>query len=105
MLQAELDDKKLDIKDLLKDGIQLMGQFQAMRNGGTPVQGIQEAEVEVHAEAESPIDIHFNQLKQDYEGEELEKAIKIWEIFTAYPQLQKEFMSIINQKIKKNGKA
>lgn len=104
-LQATLDEKKLDLKDLVKDGIQLMGQFQAMKNGATPVQGIQEAEVEVKVESESPIDLHFNQLKKDYEGEELEKAIKIWEIFTAYPQLQKEFMSIINQKIKKNGKA
>jgi hypothetical protein len=102
-LQATLDEKKLDLKDLVKDGIQLMGQFQAMKNGATPVQGIQEAEVEVKVESESPIDLHFNQLKKDYEGEELEKAIKIWEIFTAYPQLQKEFMSIINQKIKKNG--
>lgn len=105
LLQAELDEKKLDIKDLVKDGIQLMGQFQAMKNGATPVQGIQDAEVEVKVESESPVDLHFNQLKKDYEGEELEKAIKIWEIFTAYPQLQKEFMSIINQKIKKNGKA
>jgi hypothetical protein len=82
-----------------------MGQFQAMKNGSTPIQGIPDAEVEVkvESESESPIDLHFNQLKKDYEGEELEKAIKIWEIFTAYPQLQKEFMSIINQKIKKNG--
>lgn len=104
-LQAELDDKKLDIKDLLKDGIQLMGQFQAMKNGGAPVQGIEEAEVEVHAEPETPAELHFKKLKQDYDGEELEKAVKIWEIFTAYPGLQKEFMSIINQKIKKNGKA
>jgi len=104
-LQATLDEKKLDIKDLVKDGIQLMGQFQAMKNGGTPVQGIPDAEVEVRVETETPIDLHFLQLKKDYEGEELEKAIKIWEIFTAYPQLQKEFMSIINQKIKQNGKS
>lgn len=104
-LQAKLDEKKLDLKDLVKDGIQLMGQFQAMKSGASPVQGIPEAEVEVQVESESPSDLHYMQLKKDYEDKELEKAIKIWEIFTAYPQLQNEFMSIINQKIKKHGKA
>lgn len=105
-LQAQLEEKKLNVKDLIQDGIKVLGQINAMRNGSaTPIQGVNDAEVEVEVEPDSPIDKHIQQLRKDYTEKELEKGIQIWEIFTAHPNLQQDFMKIINQKIKKNGKA
>tara|TARA_B110001469_G_C9628455_1_gene313988 strand:- start:1116 stop:1892 length:777 start_codon:yes stop_codon:yes gene_type:complete len=108
-LQAELDDKQLDIKDLLKEGIQLYGQFNSIRNGGASpsIQGVPESEVEVEldSEPESKADKHFLRLKKEYKKKQLEKAIQIWEIFSSYPELKEEFTRIINQKIKHNGEA
>mgnify|MGYP006074371135 CR=1 FL=1 len=108
-LQSELDDKQLDIKDLLKEGIQLYGQFNTIRNGGVSptIQGAPESEVEVELESqpETAIDKHFSRLKKEFKGKELKKAIQTWEIYSTYPELQEEFTQIINQKIKQNGQA
>lgn len=106
-LQSQLDEKKLNVKDLIQDGIKVLGQINAMRNGSpvTPIQGVNDSEVEVEIESDSPVDNHIKRMKSDYSDKELEKGIKIWEIFSSHPELQQDFMKIINQKIKKNGKA
>lgn len=107
-LQVELDEKKIDIKELITKGMELYGQFNASKNGslrsGT-VQGTPQAEVEIEAEPETKSDRHYAEMKQQYSEKELEKALKTWEIFTAYPQLRGEFTELVNQKINNHGEA
>lgn len=108
VLQAELDEKKIDIKELISKGIELYGQFNANQKGVVApgaVEGTPPAEVEVHIEPESKADKHYQQMKGQYSEKELEKALKTWEIFAAYPQLREEFNRVITQKINDNGEA
>jgi hypothetical protein len=107
-LQAELDEKKIDIKELITKGLELYGQFNASKGGAFPsgtVQGTPQAEVEIEAEPETKADRHYADMKQQYSEKELEKALKTWEIFTAYPSLRKEFTELVNQKINNHGEA
>lgn len=106
-LQEELDDKQIDIKDLIKQGMEIYGQFNANKAGAInpTVHGAPEVEVEVESEPETKADKHYQKMKNEYSEKELEKALKTWEIFTAYPELRKEFTELVNHKIKQNGEA
>lgn len=109
-LEVEIEElkKKQDLKELLKEGMNLVQNFK----GGKPLplQGVTEnsSEVEVDVEEdyeETKADQFYNQLLEKYEEKKVIEAIKTWQIFTQYPELKDEFVAIVNQKIKKNGKA
>lgn len=107
-LEVEIEElkKKQDIKALLKEGMSFVKAFK----GDTPpvLQGISEdSEVEVEVEQEfeeTKADKFYNQLLDKYEEKKVIEAIKTWQVFTKYPELKDEFIEIVNQKIKKNGK-
>ena len=72
---------------------------------GTP-ENSSEVEVEINEEyEETKADKFYNQLLEKYEEKRVIEAIKTWQIFTKYPELQEDFVAITHQKIKKNGKA
>lgn len=106
-LEAELEalKKKLELTSLLEKG---MGMVQSFQSGTTPaLQGTPEQETEVEVEVSQPetkADQFYQQLISDFGEEKAIKAIKTWQIFTKYPELKNEFIAIVNQKIKKNGK-
>lgn len=107
-LEAKFKEKKPNMQEIIKDGIQLMGAFHTMRNGiASPVQGVSDAEVEIHAEdeTENPVDLYFKKLKETYSQKDLLTSMQIWEKLALYPDLEPKFIKIINQKIKQNGKA
>jgi hypothetical protein len=109
-LKEEIEElkNKQDIKALLKEG---MGLVQNLKNGkpialqGTP-ENDTEVEVEIEEEyEETKADKFYNQLLEKYEEKKVIEAIKTWQVFSKYPELKDEFVAIVNQKIKKNGKA
>lgn len=113
-LEAENDEKKINIQELLEKGFAMYSQYNANKNGGavgavgaTPVQGVPEAEVNVEVEPESQTkcDKHYSQMKEHYSEKELEKGLKVWRIFTKHPELQNEFTQLINHKNQKDGEA
>ncbi|MBL4862833.1 MAG: hypothetical protein JKY09_07450 [Crocinitomicaceae bacterium] len=104
---AEMDDKQIDIKQLLKDGMEFYGKYNSNKKAATPIQGIPQpqVEVEVESEPETKSEKFYKKLKNQYSEKELQKSLKTWGIFTAYPGLREEFTKIINLKIKKDGEA
>ncbi len=103
-LQAELDDKQIDIKELLTKGMELYGQFQASKVPGiNGVQGLPPTEpVEIEREL-SEADKFYEQLKEQCSDKELLRAIRTWEILSKYPELRGEFNAIIQSKNQHNG--
>ena len=104
--EEQLGTKSTDVKELLSQGLQLYGEFKGKTppTTTTPVHGLPIAEVELEAEL-SESDQFYQELKDNYGEERLEKALHIWEIFTKHPELKQEFQSIVNQKSQQNGKA
>jgi hypothetical protein len=110
-VQKELDEakQKPNIENILEKSANL---FHTIKGNKTPkaLQGTPEnnAEVEVNVEEEveeTKADKFYNNLLDNYEEKEVIRALKTWEVFTKYPELKDEFVTIVNQKIKKNGKA
>lgn len=103
-IQAELDDKQIDIKELLTKGMELYGQYQASKLPGVNgVQGLPPAaQVEIEAEV-SEVDRFYQRLKESCTEKELQRAIRTWEIITKYPELRQEFSAIINSKNQSHG--
>lgn len=102
-LQAQLDDKQIDIKDLLVKGIELYGHIKG-GPPGAPVQGLPPAEVEIERE-QSPSDRHYAQLKEQYGEKHLERALKLWELFILHPDLREDFTQLITIKKQQHGEA
>lgn len=105
--EEQLSEKGVDMKDLLSQGMQLYGH---LNNKGvppvSPVHGLPEkAEVEIEEVEESEADKFYGELKEQYSEEQLERALKTWEVFTKYPELRHEFYSIIHLKTNQNGQA
>ena len=100
-LQTQLDEKKIDINDLLTKGIELLGVFQAKKNGSNaPIQGLPNlppSEVEL-VEEKTPAQDHFEQLKDKYSDDQLLRAMKTSEVFVKYPELREEFQAIVKSK-------
>ena len=109
-LEIEIEElkKKQDIKALLKEGMTLVQSFKGDKPPalqGTPENNA-EVQVEVEQEfEETKADKFYNQLLDKYDEKKVIEAIKTWHVFTKYPELKEEFIEIVNQKIKKNGKA
>ncbi len=102
--EAQLGEKGTDVKELLSQGLQLYGEYKSKTPPPpTPVHGLPHAEVEIEAEF-SECDKFYQELKENYSEQELQKALKSWEIFAEYPELKQEFTAIVQQKSKKNGK-
>lgn len=106
--EEKLGDKGVDMKDLLSQGMQLYGHLS--NKGGVPpvapVHGLPEkAEVEIEEEEQSEADKFYEELKEQYSEQQLERALKTWEVFTKYPELRQEFYSIIHLKANQNGEA
>ncbi|PHR43396.1 MAG: hypothetical protein COA32_16250 [Fluviicola sp.] len=110
-LLEELDGKQVNFKDILKEGIELFGKYNGQKSPApesSQVKGAPQTEVEVHAEddtEQTKSDERYQAMKQEYNEDQMDKALDTWEIFTAYPDLQKEFSELVNQKIKNHGKA
>ncbi len=104
-LQLELDEKQLDIKDIIDKGMEMYRTFQQSKVPSTGLEGTtgEQTKVEVQVESNSQADHHYNKMKKNYTESELLQALRTWEIFTKHPELNKTFTSIVNQKIKKNG--
>ena len=106
-IQAELDEKQIDLKGLISKGMELYGQYSANKGGAsspTPVQGTPETEVEIEVQEESKADRQYARMKKELSEKELIKALRTWEVFTAYPDLQSQFTELIKQKIGNHGK-
>jgi hypothetical protein len=105
-LQAELDEKQIDIKELMTKGMEMYQLFRGSASANSLGQASEStSHVEVEVESNSKTDHYYQQMKGKYPEEELINALKTWKIFTKHPELNKEFNQLINQKIKKNGKA
>ncbi|MBL4625900.1 MAG: hypothetical protein JKY42_12290 [Flavobacteriales bacterium] len=107
--EKELDKKKLDVKGMFKDGMELLGQWNTKNNGAKPVQGIPDTTVEVKAETETKpeakSDKFYQKMKNKYSQESLDGSLKIWSVWLKHPELKDEFMKIVKQKIKEDGEA
>lgn len=107
-MEEELSKKQLNINELLDKGLQFYAKVNASKNGtppATPVQGIPQAEVEVHSEPETESEKHFQKLQEQFSEKELIKGLKTWKVFAKHPELRKEFTELINNKINNNGEA
>lgn len=104
-LQAQLDEKQLDLGDLLTKGMQLYG---VVKGQGVPaldgqVQGLPQSEQPVEIEKEtSEADQKFEALKSEYSEKQLTKAINAFELFAKHPELREEFQELITSKINQN---
>ena len=105
ILQAELDEKQIDIKDLMTKGMEMYQLFKGNGSASSLGQTSEPiADVEVEIESTSETDYYYQKLKEQHPEKALMNALKTWEIFTKCPELQKEFNQLINKKIKQNGK-
>jgi hypothetical protein len=105
-LQAELDEKQIDLNDLMTKGMELFQLFKGNGNANTLGQTSEPtASVEVEVESSSPTDQYYEQLKQRHPEKTLINVLRTWEVFAKHPELRGEFNQLINQKIKKNEKA
>lgn len=103
--EEQLGDKQVDVKDLLSQAMQLYGHFNNKTPPiSNPIQGIAESEVEIEAEL-SVTDKFYQELKDEYGEDKLERAIKTWEVFAKYPELRQEFYAVVNSKNNHNGQA
>lgn len=102
-LKEQLEEKQVDIKELMVKGMELYGAF---KGGGpgmpSPIQGLPPAEVEIEREL-SPSDKHYAQLKELYGERHLQRGLKLWELFIQHPELQAEFTELITIKKNQNG--
>lgn len=88
----------MDMKELISQGIQLYGQINAGKTApAVPMQGLPQAEVEIEAE-DSEADNFYQFLKSQYGDEQLEEALKTWELFVKHPELRAEFQQLITSK-------
>ena len=108
-LEAELEKakQKPDLEKIIEKSANL---FHSIKGNKPPtaLQGAPEnnSEVEVEIEAEeTEADRFYQNLLDNYDEKEVIRALKTWAVFTKYPELKDEFVAIVNQKIKKNGKA
>ncbi len=105
-LQAQLDEKQLDLGDILTKGMQLYGVVKGQNIPGSevPVQGLPSTPVsEVQIEKEdSEADRMFEAMKSEYSEKQLTKAIHAFELFAKHPELREEFQKIITSKIKQD---
>jgi len=118
---AELDDKQIDIKELLKEGMELYGKYNANKNGNPSISGTPETQVEVEIESDNSIsstnaetesDKFYQKMKNKYNQESLDGSLKMWSVWLKYPELKREFMKLVKtrlsadrQKIKEDGEA
>jgi hypothetical protein len=96
--EAELSDKQMDMKDLLSQGMQLYGAFNAQKGASQQMQGLPPVE-EVQIERElSEADKFYEELKNQVGEDKLTAALKTWAVFATHPELRSEFQAIVNQK-------
>jgi len=98
-----LEEKQVDVKDLLTQGMQLYGTFQGRNPAAGTVQGLpQTSDVEIVQEL-SEADEFFQELKEQLGEEKLVNALKIWKIFAKHPEMRSEFLDIIQQNSEQDG--
>lgn len=99
LAEAELSEKQTDIKDILSQGMQLYGVFNASKAAESgQVQGLPPAtEVQIEHER-SKADEFYEELKEQVGEDKLIVALKTWKVFAAHPELRSEFLQIVNQK-------
>lgn len=97
-----LEEKQVDVKDLLSHGMQLYGAFQGKPPVPNTVQGLPTTEVEIEPEL-SEADEFFRDLKEQLGEEKLINALKIWKIFAKHPEMRSEFLEIIQQNSEQDG--
>lgn len=96
--ESELSDKQGDVKDLISQGMQLYGAFNAQKSANQQVQGLPPVE-EVQIERElSEADKFYEELKSQLGEPKLTAALKTWAVFATHPELRSEFQAIVNQK-------
>ena len=106
LAESELSEKQTDIKDIVAQGMQLYGVFNASKNiQDAQIQGLSPvSEVQIEKE-QSKADEFYEELKNQVGEEKLIAALKTWGVFAAHPQLRSEFEQIVKQKTMQHGKA
>lgn len=98
-----LEEKQVDVKDLLSQGMQLYGAFQGKNPTAGTVQGLPAvSEVQIEPEL-SEADEFYQELKEQLGEEKLMNALKIWKIFAKHPEMRSEFLEIIQEKTDEDG--
>jgi hypothetical protein len=97
-----LEEKQVDVKDLLSHGMQLYGAFQGKTPIPSTVQGLPTTEVEIEPEL-SEADEFYRELKEQVGEDKLISALKIWKIFAKHPEMRSEFLDIIQQNSEQDG--
>lgn len=100
---VQLDDKQVDFKELITQGMQLYGTFNSKAPVAPPTT-LGQAEVQIIPEL-TEADKFYNELKEKFSEKELERALKTWDLFASHPELRSEFHKIINAKSQQNGDA
>ena len=96
--EGQLSEKQMDVKDLLSQGMQLYGAFNAQKNVTQQIQGLpQSDEVQIEREL-SEADRFYEELKNQIGEDKLTAALKTWAVFASHPELRSEFKQIVNQK-------
>lgn len=90
-----LEEKQVDVKDLLSQGMQLYGAFQGKNPVANTVQGLPPiSDVEIEPEL-SEADEFYEELKDQLGEEKLIGALKTWKIFAKHPEMRSQFLEII----------
>lgn len=98
-----LEEKQVDVKDLLSQGMQLYGVFQGKNPAAGTVQGLPPVtDVQIEQEL-SEADEFYQELKEQLGEEKLISALKIWKIFAKHPEMRSEFLEIIQEKTDEDG--
>lgn len=98
-----LEEKQVDVKDLLSQGMQLYGAFQGNNPAAGTIQGLPPvSDVQIEPDL-SEADEFYQELKEQLGEEKLMNALKIWKIFAKHPEMRSEFLDIIQEKTDEDG--